>query len=89
MDQERDELYEEIYRLRLTLADAWKITLATDAEKVREVADCTREQSTRKVTAAAKEKKLYSAVVKSNVTPALNITYQIEKKMNLMICSNP
>ena len=32
LDQERDELYDEIYRLRLTLAEAWKITLATDAE---------------------------------------------------------
>ena len=57
LDQERDELYDEIYRLRLTLAEAWKITLATDAEKAREVANCTREQSTRKETAAPKEKK--------------------------------
>ena len=38
LDQERDDLYHEIYRLRLTLAQAWNITLATDAEKVREVA---------------------------------------------------
>ena len=44
LDQERDDLYDEIYRLRLTLAQAWNITLATDAEKVREVASRTRKQ---------------------------------------------
>ena len=35
--QERDEAYNNIYDLRLKLADAWNIDLATDAEKVQEV----------------------------------------------------
>ena len=35
---DRDEAYDEVYRLKLKLADAWSIKLETDAEKVREVA---------------------------------------------------
>ena len=34
---ERDQVCNENYELRLKLADAWNIRLATDAEKVREV----------------------------------------------------
>ena len=40
--QERDEASREIYELKLKLADAWKITVADDAEKVREVARLVR-----------------------------------------------
>ena len=35
--QERDEAHDVIYELRLKLADAWNINLATNAEKVQEV----------------------------------------------------
>ena len=83
LDQERDELYDEIYRLRLTLAHAWNITLATDAEKVREVMSRTRKQID-----TGKPKKPYSAVVKSNVTPPGKTTDQIERKTDLTLCSS-
>ena len=35
--QERDDVYNKIYELRLTLADAWNVKRATDAEKIWEV----------------------------------------------------
>ena len=83
LDQEPDDLYHEIYRLRLTLAQAWNITLATDAEKVREVASRTRKQ-----TDAVKTKKPYSAVAKTGVISPVNTIDQIENKTNLTKCSS-
>ena len=38
LDRERDEIYKEHYDLRVALADAWKIRLATDSDNVKEVA---------------------------------------------------
>ena len=83
LDQERDDLYHEIYRLRLTLAQAWNITLATDAEKVREVASRTRKQ-----TDNVKKKKPHSAVAKTGVISPVNTIDQIENKTNLTKCSS-
>ncbi len=40
--QEREEESDEVYKLKLKLADAWNIKLTTDAEKVREVARLVR-----------------------------------------------
>ena len=76
-------MYHEIYRLRLTLAQAWNITLATDAEKVREVASRTRKQ-----TDNVKKKKPYSAVAKKGVISPVNTIDQIENKTNLTKCSS-
>ena len=36
--QERDRESDEVYKLKLKLADAWNITSSDDADKVREVA---------------------------------------------------
>ena len=36
--QERDEASDQVYKLKLKLADAWNVTLPDDADKVREVA---------------------------------------------------
>ena len=36
--QERDEASDEVYKLKLKLADAWNVELSDDADKVREVA---------------------------------------------------
>ena len=62
MDEEREELYDEIFKLRITLAEAWNLKLTTDAEKVREVYRRTREK-----VVTGKEKMPYSAAVKPSV----------------------
>ena len=35
--QERDDVYDEIYEVRLILADAWNVKRATDPERIWEV----------------------------------------------------
>ena len=60
--EEREELDDEIFKLRLALAEAWNLKLTTDAEKVSEVYKRTRENIE-----TAKEKVPYSAAVKSSV----------------------
>lgn len=52
---ERDEGWDEVYKLKLNLADAWNIKLETDAEKVREVARLIRNKVNKSHCDAAKE----------------------------------
>ena len=40
--QERDEESDQVYKLKLKLADAWNVTFSDDADKVREVARLVR-----------------------------------------------
>ena len=44
---ERDEVYDELYQLRLKLADAWNINLPDNGDKIREV--CKRVRSSKSV----------------------------------------
>ena len=82
--QERDDVYHEMYKLRLTLADAWNISRATDAEKIWEVLRRTREK-----TETQGEKKSYSAAAKSSDNHlAVDTTRQKNKETNLTICSS-
>lgn len=84
LDQERDELYKEIYKLRLELAKAWNITLPTDAEKVREVSRLTSQTPE-----TAKEKKPYSAAVKTSLNQILvETTSHAKNEANLMTSSS-
>ena len=59
--QERDDVYDEIYEVRLILADAWNVKRATDPERIWEVLRRTRE-----IKATQGEKKPYIAPVKSS-----------------------
>lgn len=62
--QERDEICQEMYEVRLTLADAWNIKCAANHEKIWEVLRRTRELRATKE-ATKEEQKPYSGVVKS------------------------
>ena len=59
--QERDDVYHDLFEVRLVLADAWKIERDTNPEKIWEVLRRTRE-----IKAAQAKKKPYSEAVKSN-----------------------
>ena len=63
---DRDEAYDEVYRLKLKLADAWSIKLETDAEKVREVARRIRCNEANKSYCDAVKEKDKSTVVKDD-----------------------
>ena len=63
--QERDEICQEMYEVRLTLADAWNIKCAANHEKIWEVLRRTRELRATKGEATKEEQKPYSEVVKS------------------------
>ena len=54
--QERDDVYNDLYNVRLILADAWNISRATNAEKIWEVLRRTRGMNEKQA-----EKKSYSA----------------------------
>ena len=58
--QERDDAYNELFQVRLTLADAWNIQKDTNHEKIWEVLRRTKENSE-----TDGEKETYSTVVKS------------------------
>ena len=60
MVQERDDVCHELFKVRLTLADAWNIKKDTNHEKIWEVLRRTRENSE-----TDEEKETYSTVVKS------------------------
>ena len=44
---ERDEVYDELYKLRLKLADAWNINLLDNGEKIREVCKRVRSENSK------------------------------------------
>ena len=75
--QERDDVYDELFKVRLTLADAWNIERATDAEKIWEVLRRTRE-----ITATQGKKKPSSAVVELSDTE-VTVDKAQENKANL------
>ena len=77
--QERDEASREIYELKLKLADAWKITVADDAEKVREVARLVR---------ISKEERLYSAAAKRTEHDMTSIEESCTKPSKTTILTN-
>ena len=77
--QERDEASREIYELKLKLADAWKITVADDAEKVREVARLVR---------IRKKEKLYSAAAKRTEHDITSIEESCTKQSKTTILTN-
>ena len=79
---EREELEDEILKLRLALADAWDLKLTTDAEKVGEVYRRTREK-----TKTAKEKMPYSATVKSSVNQ-ISADTNVKNETKLSTCNS-
>ena len=81
---ERNDVYDEIYELRLTLEKAWNISRATDAEKIWEVL-----RLTSKKTETQRDMKPYSAAVKfSDNRIEMDTTAQVNNETNLTICSN-
>ena len=77
LTEDRDEGWDEVRKLKLELADAWNITLETDAEKIREVARLRRDN---------KAKKSYCAAAKEAITntqiPNTNTQYEPAKDLN-------
>lgn len=70
--RERDEKSNEIYKMKLMLADAWNLQLTTDAEKVKEVGVRIKKGGS----------KLYSDAAK-NVNPGMHIIEPKESLENL------
>ena len=64
--EERDEGLDEVYKLKLKLADAWNIKFETDAEKVREVARLVRENKVNKSYCAAAKEAIANMGIKKN-----------------------
>lgn len=83
--QERDEDSDEMYELRLALADAWNIKRATNHEKIWEVLRRRREIKARKEKG---EKKPYSEVVKSSDYRTSEDTEKQKHEIHLNTCSS-
>lgn len=64
--EDRDEGWNEVYKLKLELADAWNIKLETDAEKVREVARLVRDNRVKKSYCAVAKEAIRNMGVKKN-----------------------
>ena len=70
--RERDRKSKEIYKMKLMLADAWNLQLATDAEKVKEVGELIKQGGS----------KLYSDA-EENINPDMHIIEPKESLENL------
>ena len=64
--EERDEGLDEVYKLKLKLADAWSIKFEADAEKVREVARLVRDNKVNKSYCTAAKEEIANMGIKKN-----------------------
>jgi hypothetical protein len=66
LTEDRDVGWDEVYKLKLKLADAWNIKLETDAEKVGEVVRLIRDNKVKKSYCAAAKESITNTGVKTN-----------------------
>ena len=66
LTEDRDVGWNEVYKLKLELADAWDITLETESEKVREVSRLRRDNKAKKSYCAAAKEAITNTQIKNN-----------------------
>ena len=60
---ERDEVYDELYKLRLKLADAWNINFPDNGDKIREVCKRVRSENSEPTNQCSKAKNRHETIV--------------------------